>query len=229
MIVRNKKTLKKGLLLLGGFFTLLVLMFMPIDRGSTPVHDLDVLYNRISKGSVYYIDQLQQESEQLRGTTLEFRRETDTPRQAEQVSALITAAGGRTVVNGNTVIVNSELRTLLQSMLADADTMFHNNGAELRERYNLPEKHVLYEWWQTLKAMEQSLTREERYDEAKFVHSVMTKGVECAYNYYGIEAGKISEEALLVIASLVFYVIYTVWFGYAILFLLQGLGLKIEH
>jgi len=57
----------------------------------------------------------------------------------------------------------------------------------------------------------------------------MKKGVECSYNYYGIDPQQISDRLGIVVFSLVFYVLYTVWYGFAILYLFQGLGLKLEH
>jgi hypothetical protein len=53
--------------------------------------------------------------------------------------------------------------------------------------------------------------------------------VEPAYNYYGIKAENIKDKAVIVIVSLVGYVIYTLWFGFAILFMFEGWGLKLEH
>jgi hypothetical protein len=58
---------------------------------------------------------------------------------------------------------------------------------------------------------------------------VKEKAVECAYNYYGIEPWKVSEKLGLVVFSLVFYVVYTVWYGYAIIFLLEGWGFTLSH
>jgi hypothetical protein len=53
--------------------------------------------------------------------------------------------------------------------------------------------------------------------------------VECAYNYYGIEPWKVSDRIGLVLFSLIFYVVYTVWYGYAIIFLLEGWGFTLSH
>ena len=33
----------------------------------------------------------------------------------------------------------------------------------------------------------------------------------------------------IVIASLVFYVVYTVWYGFALMYLVEGLGLRIRQ
>jgi hypothetical protein len=53
--------------------------------------------------------------------------------------------------------------------------------------------------------------------------------VEPAYNYYGIEGQKISDRFGVVIFSLIFYVIYTLWYGFGIMYLFEGVGLKLEH
>jgi hypothetical protein len=58
---------------------------------------------------------------------------------------------------------------------------------------------------------------------------VKKKGVECAYNYYGIEPMKVSNHLGVVIVSLVFYVLYTVWYGFAIILVFEGCGLKLSH
>jgi hypothetical protein len=39
----------------------------------------------------------------------------------------------------------------------------------------------------------------------------------------------VKEEIFLLIASLAFYVIYTMWYGYGLLFLFEGMGIKLEH
>jgi hypothetical protein len=53
--------------------------------------------------------------------------------------------------------------------------------------------------------------------------------VETSYNYYLIEPQKISDRAFIVLFSLVFYVIYTVWYGFAIMFMFEGWGMELEH
>jgi hypothetical protein len=52
------------------------------------------------------------------------------------------------------------------------------------------------------------------------------KGVEVAYNFFGIQPEKSSTKAGMLTFALLFYLLYTVWWGYAILFIFDGLGLK---
>jgi hypothetical protein len=77
--------------------------------------------------------------------------------------------------------------------------------------------------------MDEDLKRQNRFAEAAFVVKVKEKAVECAYNYYGIEPWKVSDKMGVILLSLVFYVFYTVWYGYAIIFTLEGWGLNLSH
>ena len=55
------------------------------------------------------------------------------------------------------------------------------------------------------------------------------KAVECSNNYYHIAPQKIGDRFGIVIFSLVFYVVYTLWYGFAIMFMFEGWGLRLEH
>jgi hypothetical protein len=58
---------------------------------------------------------------------------------------------------------------------------------------------------------------------------IKKKAVETAYNYYNIEPQKISDRFGIILLSLVFYVVYTVWYGFSIMFMFEGWGMKLEH
>jgi len=229
MLSSQKKDLFRGILLMGSFMVVLVLLFMPIFKGTTPLHFLDQLYNTISKGSVYYIGQLSEEAGQYRGKTAAVSWSADTATQAGRIAKMLERNGIEVAVEDTKVRFDADLKILMEGVLRDADAMFHNRGSEILQRYEAPEKLVMFDWWKVLKATEKDLTRHKQFGEAKFVYSVLTKAVECSYNYYGIEARDITDQAHLVILSLLFYVLYTVWLGFAILDLLKGVGLKLEE
>ena len=77
--------------------------------------------------------------------------------------------------------------------------------------------------------MDKVLKKQKQFQEAKTVDLVVKKAVETSYNYYQVEPQKISDRAFIVFFSLVFYVIYTLWYGFAVMFLFEGWGLKLEH
>jgi hypothetical protein len=67
------------------------------------------------------------------------------------------------------------------------------------------------------------------FKEAKVIALAKKRAIETSYNYYGVEPQKITDRIGLVIFSLVFYVIYTLWYGYAIMFMCEGWGLSLSH
>ncbi len=73
------------------------------------------------------------------------------------------------------------------------------------------------------------LDRQGKFREAAAVRDAMTKGLEPAYNYYGVTAIAMKDMIWIALAALVGYVLYTVWYGYAILYLFEGWGVKLEH
>jgi len=107
--------------------------------------------------------------------------------------------------------------------------MFANDGEAIKKKYGYAGKKAMFNWWTALNKMDMSLKKQKLFAEAKFVAEVNKKSVECVYNYYQIEPKKITEKLGIVIFSLVFYVVYTLWFGFSIMFMFEGLGMKLEH
>ena len=76
--------------------------------------------------------------------------------------------------------------------------------------------------------MQKALESKGRFQAAAFLHDVSAKGVEVAYNFYGIEPKEASKNAGILAGSLLFYVVYTLWWGYAILCLFDGVGMEMK-
>jgi hypothetical protein len=107
--------------------------------------------------------------------------------------------------------------------------MYINDGEAIFDKYGYDERRVLFNWWNATNAMDRELKKQKKFDEAKVVVLVRKKAVEAAYNYYKIEPQNISDRLGVVIVSLVFYVIYTMWYGFAIMYMFEGWGLKLGH
>ena len=146
--------------------------------------------------------------------------------EAEKVSRLYLKAGADVTVEGNKIKIAGDLGTILKSALADSDAMFKNKGNEVSERYGYDEKEATYYWWLSLKAIDKALKKQKKFAEASFISDVVKKAVEPGYNFYGIEGESAREHGGILTFSLVFYVVYTLWWGYAIYFLFEGFGLR---
>lgn len=226
----SKKELFGGIVLLAGFVAVLIAFFMPLYHGHNGLNYLDSLFNSISKGSAYYIPAIREEVGKTQaGKQITVRLAYGTEEQASQSALLFTQARADVATEGSAVTVTGDFGAILNACLEDADTLFHNDGEKLQAKYGIDGKTVLFNWWTSLKALQKELNKQESFDEAKVAYTVMTKAVECSYNYYKIVPDRITDRMGIVIFALVFYVIYTLWYGYAILFIFEGSGLQISH
>jgi hypothetical protein len=132
-------------------------------------------------------------------------------------------------VQGAELNVSGDLGEILGRCLDDSAEMFVNEGFGVSARYGYDEKRAMYNWWTALKALDKALKKQQRFEEAAYVTDVKKKAVECSYNYYGVEPQKIGARIGMVLFSLIFYVVYTIWYGFAIIFMFEGWGLKLSH
>lgn len=228
-MIANQKKFKSGIILLAAFSVVLIVIFMPIFGGHNGLSYLDSLYNSISKGSAYYIPKLREETRAFAGRTITATLTLTGERQAKETGPLFVSGGARVEVSGAVLKITGDLGAIIGNCLTDADDMFGNNGEKLVQKYGYNERRVLYNWWAALTAMDKDLTKQKKFSETKFIATVQKKAVECAYNYYKIEPQNISDRYGLVVFSLFFYVVYTLWYGFAILNLFEGMGLRLEH
>ncbi len=228
-MVTDKLKFYTGLGMLAVFAVLLTLMFTPIFDGKNALQYLDELYNSLSKGSAYFIPELQEESLEYIGISTDVIIEMESEEQAEQTAMLYEEAGAEVVISGVELEVKGDLGQILGTSLDDADAMHFNDAETVTDRYGYDARQVLYNWWVSLEETNKALEDQNTFDDAKFVRSVNEKGIEPAYNYFGIEPDSVSSRIGVVIFSLVFYVIYTIWYGFALMFIVEGLGLKIRQ
>jgi hypothetical protein len=238
-MIAHKKKFFSGFGLLLSFGVVLAILFSPVFNGQNGLNYFDALYNSISKDSAYYIPALKKDAANFEATPMMATIKMADEKQATQVALLFGKAGAEATVSGKQVAVNGKLGKVFENCLEDADSMYHNDGKTVSSKYGMEERQVIYYWYMAMKSLSKDLTRQallekgegrhEKLKGAKMIDSISKKAVELSYNYYTIEPRKISESVGIVSFSLVFYVIYTMWFGFAVLFMFEGWGLKLEH
>ena len=228
-MMENRKKMYGGFGLLIGFVVVLIIIFSPVFKGQNGLEYLDDLYNSISKGSAYYIPKVKAETDKFSGRSVTATIEMKDESQTQQTAALFMKGGALVNISGTRLKIEGDLGKILANCLADADRMYMNDGQAISSKYGYNERQALFNWWQALTAMDKVLKKQKQFQEAKTVDLVIKKAVETSYNYYQIEPQKISDRAFIVFFSLVFYVIYTLWYGFAVMFLFEGWGLKLEH
>ena len=228
-MIANKKEFYGGFALFVGFFVVLFIIFSPVFNGQNGMEYLDSLYNSISKGSAYYVPKVKEETDTFIGNNVTMALTMADENQAQQAASLFTKAGATAEVSGAQLNVSGDLGNILANCLTDSDSMYNNDGTTVSNKYGYNERQVLYNWHKALKSADKDLKKQKLFKEAKVAALVVKKIVETSYNYYKIEPMQIGDKVGIVIFSLVFYVGYTMWYGFSILFMFEGWGLRLEH
>ncbi len=226
----NKKPLSVGAFLALTFLGVLALIFSPVfGEGKNGLVFADDLFNKLSKGSSYFIPAVVKNNEKFKSSEIAVVIKLEKPEQMNPLALKLLAKAGAQAGNASPELkISGNLGSLMGQALSDADDMFKNDGAKVSGRYGTDEREVLTSWWNILKGMDKELKKQGRIAEAKIVSDVMKKAVEPAYNFYRIEGQKVTEKAGLMTGLLVFYVVYTMWWGFAIFFLFEGIGLTMK-
>lgn len=229
-MIAHKKEFTGGLLLFIAFWVVFAIGMSPMFGGGNNILNyMDNLYNTISKKSAYYIPAMQEKIKPFAGRQVDITIKTKDSAQAERTARLFKIGQTKVAIEGENVKVTGDLGPILADILGDADTMFNNDGDKITAKYGYDAKQALYDMWNAMSAAEKNLNKQKMFKEAKIINQVQAKAVEPAYNYFGIQAEDIKSKLGIVIASLAGYVVYTLWFGFSILFMFEGWGLKLEH
>jgi len=228
-MIAKKKEFYGGFAMMLAFVAVMAILFLPVFNGKNGLQYMDDLYNCISKGSAYTIPALKEKANKFMGDTVNLTLVMKDNEQAAKTDSLLKKAGASVTISGPELKVNGDFGSILANCLGDADLMYYNDGQKLAAKYNYNEKEVMYNWWKTLKAMDKDLKNQKKFEESKTISEVSKKGVELAYNYYKIEPQKVSDRIGILSFSLIFYVVYTLWYGFAIMFMFEGWGMRLEH
>ncbi len=228
MLIRNKKPFNLGVVLAITFLGVLLLIFSPLFSGKSGLQFADDSFNKLAKGSSYFIPKVSKTVEKFVGKPLSVNITLEKAEDVEGTVKVLTTAGALATASGTELTVQGDLGVILQSALKDADSMFHNDGKTVSDRYGYDEKHVLKNWWQALTKIDKALKKEKLIAEAKAVSEVTKKAIEPGYNFYKVEGQKVIDHAGMMTGLLVFYVAYTMWWGYAIFYMFEGIGLTMK-
>lgn len=226
MIVKNKKYAFWGSGLALSFILVFFYLFTPtFDNGLNAFEAADKMFNSISKGSVYYIPDLLQKAEDQGQNTVVFQLKKMKEQTADRVAVVLTVHGKSLSYDPDQKHLEGMSSMIVRQGLDDAEILFKNDGERLERRYGISGRKVILAWWEVFRQLELHLKDQKQFDEAAFIHEARIKGLEIAYNYYGIEPEKVKDELWRMIFALLFYVVYTMWWGYAIFFLFEAVGL----
>jgi hypothetical protein len=222
----NTKKLLLGTFLLLSFFVVLVIIFMPIfGNGKNGLEFSDNFFNSLAKGSSNFMDNMREVAKHVTGAAFNVEISLDTPDQAQKAEALFTKAGATVEAAGQKLKISGDLGKVLASVVNDAEITFNNQGEKIQAAYNFSARDALRTWWFALKKVADALTKQKAFKEARAISEIQERALEPAFNFYGIAPKRVSDNAALLIFMLVFYVVYTLWYGYGIFLVFEGFGM----
>jgi len=228
MLIRNQKTLNLGGLLGLTFIGILIVIFSPVFGGKNGLEYSDDLFNKLAKGSSYFIPEIAKSVRGFDGKNISVAVKMDKPEVAQKAARMLLVGGAQVGVNDTELKITGDFGKLLGNVLNDSDAMYKNDGAKISSLYGADELDVMSVWWNVLNKTARELQKEKKVEEANIAIEVMRKGIEPAYNFYKIDAQSVADKAGILISLLVFYVVYTMWWGYSIFYLFDGLGLTMK-
>jgi hypothetical protein len=225
-VITDKRYFTLGVVLLLAFAVVLGIFFTPMFDGKTGMQAADDLFNMLSKGSSYYIPAVAETADSVRGQEVSFKAKPDEFVTADELARVFTAAGFEAETADGKAKVHGDLGALTAAAAADADALYKGDTAALASKYGMDGRKVIYAWALGFKSLEKAFLEEGKGLDASFAKKVQLKALEPAYNFAGIPAAKISERLGISVFLLVFYVFYTIWYGFAVMFVFEGLGIS---
>jgi hypothetical protein len=229
-IICDRTMFRAGLIGLGVFLALLVAMHLPLGQGRNALVWADDFFNQLAKRSAYYIPDGIGQAQAFVGTPVDIGIRPRDFADTRRLAALAGSAGieARALPDGR-VRIAGDLGRLSLTALADADAAFRNETAGLEAKYRMGAEEVIYGWWVIFDGLTRRYVQEGKGVEANFTKFVSSRALEPAYNFRGIDAKEVGENVIPLTSFLAFYVLYTLWYGFSIMFLFEGLGIGVER
>lgn len=230
MIIHNKTQFVQGAILLASFALIFWIIISPVfpgqqNRKLTGLEYADEVFNQLSKGSSYFIPAVRGSIEKFPEALVTLQVYTQSQEETMIMKELLEKAHTPLIEIGrDKIIFESQLGQILSAATSDANFLFNNNGEAITKKYGLEPLKVSSAWWHLLNPCIKELQKQHKIKEAQLVDEVVRKAIEPGNNFYGIESASVLDHIWLISSLLIFYIIYTLWYGTGIYKLFEGLG-----
>ncbi|WP_243312748.1 hypothetical protein [Fundidesulfovibrio agrisoli] len=249
MIIVNKGPFAKGAFLMVTFLAVFFCIMSPLfkDQNGKPQNGLefsDDFFNMLAKNSSDYFDQVKATVAKQKGVQVAVTATVAKPdpkdepdpakaqdkanKDAQAYAKALTASGAQVEVKDNVMTIKGDLGAMTEFATAKAMKVFAVVGTDVDKPENLADRKLCKDLWKGFGSMMKPLQKEGKVAEAKVLDTVMRKGLEPAYNFYGVPGEPVSKNLTLLISLLAFYVVYTMWYGYSIFFMFEGVGMSMK-
>jgi hypothetical protein len=198
-------------------------------RHAAYIERVDYLFNQLTKHSSYYIKEVAAQAPKMNGKAFQVTVKAAGSDEAQKMAEVASRGGAAATAKDSSVLVSGNLGPLATAALVDADLLFNGQEKVLQTKYGMNGRRAIYLWWLVFGALQKQYLARADSAEAALAGNVRTKALEPAYNFVGIKPTPISRIRGKVLLLLGFYVVYTIWYGFSIMYLLDGLGLTLAQ
>lgn len=234
MLIRSRKHFVAGIVMVGSFFAVCIYLLFPMLHDNygnrlTGLQFADSVFNSLAKGSSYFLPEVRQQVDTVEGKTVEISIPL-AHKYSYGATRVLTKVGAEASYNreNSRLTFKGDLGSILNAAADVGDTLYYNKHKPVEEKYRMPALLVAKCWWALLHPAIQELQKQGHLEYAKVVDVTLKKALEPGNNFYMIEITKVKEHIPLVIAMLVFYILYTLWYGFGIFQLFEGVGLSMH-
>ncbi len=232
MLIHHTKSFVKGMLLLLTFGVMCTVMLFPVLQNEygnrmTGLEYADSVFNSLSKGSSYFVPQVRESVQEVKGRAVSV----SVPLKHELGEAMVRAyesIGAEARIEGQRLLVRGDLGAILDAVTDVGDRLYFNDTKTVEGRFHQPALLVARAFWHSLNPAIKALQRQGRIEDAKVVDQVLRRVLEPGNNFYSVPVARVSDHVLLIVVMLAFYIIYTLWYGFGIMELFQGIGLSLH-
>ena len=247
MLVRQKNNFIRGVLMLGTFALLFVFLLFPVlhdeyNRPLTGLQFADNVFNELSKGSSNFIPMCRAEVKKMEGRNIDINVAfTKKPELKDMAVNVLTKAGAKAEIKGDRLYISGDLGAILGSATDMSEKLYNNDAKAVAAMYDLnpadaqvqaggnAEEAIALKaaraWWYSLSPAIKALQKQDKVAEAKAVDQIMRRAIEPGNNFYSLNGAKVKDHVVLLTLMLVFYLLYTLWYGFSIFELFEGIGL----
>ncbi|ACL21182.1 conserved hypothetical protein [Desulfitobacterium hafniense DCB-2] len=226
-MIKNKKSFIIGSLLLLSFAVCFVVIMSPIfGNGRNGLNYADDMFNSFSKASSNFISETAEVAQSQQGIHISLDLKASSPEEAERWGKLYTNAGAAVTIQDSSLSINGDFGKILNAVVIDSESMYNNDGEAVEKRYGYAAREATNDWNNSLKKIDKELKASSMFKESATLTRVVQKALEPGYNYYGVEAKKVSENKAILSFLLIFYLLYTVWYGFGLFHFCEGFGIS---
>lgn len=231
MLVREKKNFIRGLVMLLTFAALFVCLLFPIMRDEqgrhlTGLQYADNVFNELSKGSSNFFPQVRDQIKGFAGKEISVSVQVKKSELIKPAIEVLTKAGAQAREENGRLIFSGDMALILGNATEMSEYLYNNDKNAVEKMYpGIPALTAARAWWYALTPTVKALQKQDKVGEAKAVDQVIRRAIEPGNNFFTLPPAKVKDHVVLLAAMLGFYVLYTLWYGFSIFELFEGIGL----